>query len=113
MGRHIATVAVGCNATPCIRKENISMYYDYFETGLIGTLTLVGDDTGLRHIEFEKKKKPVTIQEDWKKNPDFFVPHKAQLRAYFNGALKVFDLPLALVGTPFQLKVWRALRTVA
>jgi hypothetical protein len=26
------------------------MIYDYYETGLIGTLTLAADDLGLRHI---------------------------------------------------------------
>jgi methylated-DNA-[protein]-cysteine S-methyltransferase len=35
-----------------------------------------------------------------------------QLRAYFDGRLRVFDLPLAPVGTAFQLKVWEALRSI-
>ena len=48
------------------------MYYDFFETGLIGTLTLVGDETGLRYIDFQKTKTPTTIQDDWKKKPEFF-----------------------------------------
>lgn len=33
----------------------------------------------------------------------------AQLRAYFSGQLKQFDLPLDPQGTPFQLRVWNAL----
>ena len=33
----------------------------------------------------------------------------AQLTAYFAGALRTFDLPLAPVGTPFQQLAWRAL----
>lgn len=89
------------------------IYYDFFETGLIGTLTLAGDDKGLRHIEFEKKKNPIIIEDDWQRHPDFFAPLKKQLRAYFKGELKVFDLPLAPVGTAFQLSVWQALRTIA
>ena len=88
------------------------MYYDFFDTGHIGTLTLVGDETGLRHIEFEKKKRRLTIQPEWRKNATFFAPVKSQLIAYFKGELKVFDLPLAPVGTPFQLKVWQALRDI-
>ncbi len=32
-----------------------------------------------------------------------------QLDAYFDGALKDFDLPLAPNGTPYQQAVWRAL----
>lgn len=88
------------------------MYYDYFETDLIGTLTLAGDEKGLRHIFFEKEENALFIQADWKQMPDFFLPVKAQLRAYFKGDLKQFDLPLAPVGTPFQLKVWEALKTI-
>lgn len=37
----------------------------------------------------------------------------AQLRQYFAGERTVFDLPLAPVGTPFQLKVWQELRAIA
>lgn len=32
-----------------------------------------------------------------------------QIDAYFKGKLKDFDIPLDLVGTPFQQSVWRAL----
>ncbi len=32
-----------------------------------------------------------------------------QLMEYFSGHRKTFDLPLAPKGTPFQLKVWKAL----
>jgi methylated-DNA-[protein]-cysteine S-methyltransferase len=32
-----------------------------------------------------------------------------QLRAYFDGELKNFDLPLSLEGTEFQLRVWKSL----
>ena len=37
---------------------------------------------------------------------------REQLTAYFSGQLQEFDLPLALLGTPFQLQVWDALRSV-
>lgn len=85
------------------------MYYDFFETGLIGTLTLAGDEYGLRHIDFEKEKKPLVIQSNWQKKNGFFTSVKAQLRDYFNGKLKQFDVPLAPMGTDFQRKVWQAL----
>ncbi len=35
-----------------------------------------------------------------------------QLRAYFAGTLRDFDLPLDLRGTPFQLRVWHALEAI-
>ena len=37
---------------------------------------------------------------------------KAQLEAYFDGALKTFDLPLAPFGTPFQQSVWRLMTKI-
>lgn len=35
-----------------------------------------------------------------------------QLSEYFAGKRKTFDLPLAPVGTPFQLSAWKALQTI-
>lgn len=35
-----------------------------------------------------------------------------QLAGYFSGELRAFDLPLSAAGTPFQLRVWTALRQV-
>ena len=36
----------------------------------------------------------------------------AELAAYFAGELKAFTVPLAPKGTPFQRKVWQALREI-
>ena len=36
----------------------------------------------------------------------------AELAAYFTGALREFTVPLAPKGTPFQQKVWAALREI-
>jgi methylated-DNA-[protein]-cysteine S-methyltransferase len=41
------------------------------------------------------------------------VEAERQLRAYFAGRLRVFDLPLRPVGTEFQLAVWQAMRGIA
>ena len=35
-----------------------------------------------------------------------------QLRAYFAGDLREFDVPLEIAGTDFQKRVWSALRTI-
>lgn len=32
-----------------------------------------------------------------------------QIKDYFNGSRREFDIPVRLLGTPFQLRVWRAL----
>ncbi len=36
----------------------------------------------------------------------------AQLKEYFDGTRREFDLPLALEGTAFQVAVWKALQTI-
>lgn len=36
----------------------------------------------------------------------------AQLAAFFTGKRRGFELPLRLVGTPFQVRVWQALREI-
>lgn len=37
---------------------------------------------------------------------------RAQLLAYLTGRLRIFDLPLAPAGTPFQKEVWESLRDI-
>jgi len=36
----------------------------------------------------------------------------AQLKSYFSGELKVFDLPIRMLGTDFQIKVWEQLQMI-
>ncbi len=86
--------------------------YDHFASGKIGTLTLVGDDQGLRRIHFETGRRPLTIQPDWRQDADLFAEAKQQLAEYFEGRRRTFDLPLAPAGTAFQMAVWEALRAI-
>ncbi len=86
--------------------------YDDFDTGKIGRLTLVGDDQGLRHIHFETGRRPLPIQADWRRDSAFFKDARQQLREYFQGRRRQFDLSLTPAGTPFQLAVWQALQAI-
>jgi methylated-DNA-[protein]-cysteine S-methyltransferase len=88
------------------------MIYDYFETGLIGTLTLAADEQGLRHIDFATSRAPLRILPDWQRRPDLFAETKAQLASYFRGERRDFDLPLSPQGSAFQIAVWQALRKI-
>jgi len=88
------------------------VFYDYFETHHIGILTLIGDKNGLRHIDFQNDSTPISIDNKWIHDPDHFLPVKQQLKAYFSGKLRAFDLVLAPEGTPFQRKVWSALEEI-
>jgi methylated-DNA-[protein]-cysteine S-methyltransferase len=60
-----------------------------------------------------QKHVPADVEE-WRPDTDhpLFVALRSQLAAYFAGQLRVFDLPLAPRGTPFQLAVWTLLRAI-
>jgi methylated-DNA-[protein]-cysteine S-methyltransferase len=78
----------------------------------VGPLLLAGDERGLRVVSFEISKRATHLEPDWKQEYAPFTEVVRQLRAYFSGELKDFDLPLAPEGTEFQLRVWHRLRTI-
>lgn len=54
----------------------------------------------------------VSVEWGWGRDQDataLLLRAKDQLDAYFDGALTVFDLPLAPEGSPYRQKVWTAL----
>jgi methylated-DNA-[protein]-cysteine S-methyltransferase len=75
----------------------------------VGPLLLVADNAGLRKINFEKGRDHVRPDSSWAEDRDYFKKVISQLRSYFAGNLKEFDLPLAPEGTRFQLDVWQRL----
>jgi methylated-DNA-[protein]-cysteine S-methyltransferase len=72
-------------------------------------MLLVEDERGLRSINFPASKRAERPQEHWRKDNAPFAEAIRQLRAYFQGELKNFDLPLSPEGTEFQLRVWKNL----
>lgn len=78
----------------------------------LGPLTVVDDAgalAGLYLSDQRHRPDPVTFgPRDDAVQPGL----REQLQAYFAGELREFDVPLALVGTPFQRRVWSALREV-
>jgi methylated-DNA-[protein]-cysteine S-methyltransferase len=73
----------------------------------VGELLFIGDGESLTALYMAASPEP-----DWVHDPGAFVKAQAQLSAYFAGELREFNLPLAPVGTAFQLKVWSALTTI-
>ncbi len=77
----------------------------------VGPLRLVADGEWLIQIAFRA---------DCSAPPPTSLPAKVpvlgraatQLREYFAGARRVFDLPIDPRGTPFQLQVWELLRAI-
>ncbi|WP_241778103.1 methylated-DNA--[protein]-cysteine S-methyltransferase [Streptomyces sp. CT34] len=81
----------------------------------MGPLTLVADGdalTGLYMTDQRHRPPQETFGSPADPADPPFAATIAQLRAYFRGELTTFDLPLALHGTPFQRRVWAALRTI-
>lgn len=87
------------------------MYYCYFETP-IGELLLAGEEDALTMIGFPKGSMRRDPEPDWIFNEQPFEQVRQQLREYFAGERKDFDLPLALNGTEFQVSVLEALQEI-
>jgi methylated-DNA-[protein]-cysteine S-methyltransferase len=78
----------------------------------LGPLLLAAEPGGaLVYLGFPGRLPPALDRDPRGLTPDPGVldPVVAQLEAYFRGGRRVFDLPLALRGTPFQLRVWAEL----
>jgi methylated-DNA-[protein]-cysteine S-methyltransferase len=95
--------------------NDATLFFERIDTP-IGTLTLAADANGLRHIEFPSNRHPVD-RAGWVPGADGIAADiiestARQLREYFDGARRDFDLPLAPEGTAFQCEVWRALATI-
>src|SRR5258705_8966934 len=85
--------------------------YTYMESP-VGRLMLAGDSNGLADIRFMEGRHPMPPEESWLLDDRAFREAVAQLRAYFDGKLREFNLPLTPRGTDFQLQVWSALRRI-
>lgn len=96
----------------------------------IGELTLVSDGSALIGI-YMTRQRPAppndggmdaaaavavlpesVVRADWVRDDHGLREARRQLEAYFAGELELFDLPVAMHGTPFQLRVWEALRSI-
>jgi methylated-DNA-[protein]-cysteine S-methyltransferase len=87
-------------------------YYTYLDTP-IGTLLLAGcRDHGLRYVSFQCGKGAKVPESHWQRSDAPFRDAIRQLKEYFKGKRVSFDLKLNPKGTPFQLKVWRALSDI-
>jgi methylated-DNA-[protein]-cysteine S-methyltransferase len=90
-----------------------SVQYSYLQSP-VGPLLIAGDEGAVRYIRFPNEGKPEPPEPGWTKA----APRGAladtvqQLREYFAGKRRDFDLPLAPAGTAFQRSVWRCLEQI-
>lgn len=85
------------------------MVYTKLEKSPVGPLLLAASDRGLCQLNFMAGRHLAKPEGDWRSARAPFAEAIRQLKSYFAGELRRFDLPLDLLGTPFQLRVWRRL----
>lgn len=73
----------------------------------IGLLTWRVTELGLTELSIGGRERPI----GGPRHP-LVIEVQSQLRAYFAGELKAFELPLAPRGTAFQLGCWQVMRSI-
>lgn len=76
----------------------------------VGTLFLTANEQGLTGLRFRDVKEETG--EVAREESPLIAQAKQELEEYFAGKRTVFEVPLCLRGTPFQKKVWEALRQI-
>lgn len=91
----------------------VLLYYRWIDSP-VGRLKLVVHDRALLGILWELEQshhfKNATLQ--YKEQHPLLCETERQLKEYFQGRRKKFDLPLEMYGTEFQRQVWNALLTI-
>lgn len=87
------------------------MHYRLLESP-VGPLLLAGDAAGVRYLLFSKGRQAATPRAAWEPDRGALDEAARQLRAYFKGTLRNFDVPVAPEGTGFQTSVWAALQQI-
>jgi methylated-DNA-[protein]-cysteine S-methyltransferase len=78
----------------------------------IGALLLAGTSSALALVHFQCGPRPWRPPGEWLQQEEPFRLAITQLREYFAGTRRRFELALAPRGTPFQLSVWQLLRAI-
>jgi methylated-DNA-[protein]-cysteine S-methyltransferase len=78
----------------------------------VGELLLLSDGESLTAILLEPHPDDPAARPGWREGNAVLATAREQLRAYFAGELRSFELPLAPRGTSFQRRVWDELRRI-
>jgi methylated-DNA-[protein]-cysteine S-methyltransferase len=78
----------------------------------VGELLLLSDGDALCGLYMQEGRTARKVRPDWQVGEEPFAEVRAQLEQYFAGERTDFDVPLAMSGTPFQVRVWRALQDI-
>ncbi len=89
----------------------LAMVYCTLESP-IGELLLTGEGDALRALHMQEGRWPTSIRPGWTQSDEPFARVRTQLREYFEGRRRSFDVPLEPTGSSFELAVWTALREI-
>src|SRR6266446_2864405 len=105
---------------PTAAKSHGCMFAERIETPL-GAMLAVADDEGLRLLEFVDRRaleRELTILRQRLKTNVVPGEHRyleatrTQLTRYFSGESLKFNIPLAPIGSEFQMRAWEVLRSI-
>ncbi len=103
---------------PSVENADITKYMEQMKIHTkvdspVGQLLLVAEGDALTGLYFIKERDDLGfLREGYgmeKNDADIFRTTTRQLHQYFDGALKVFDIPVRFKGTDFQKRVWSEL----
>ncbi len=89
----------------------LPLYYDVADS-FLGPILLVQSGPGIREIHFLKKDSANLSDSFGKRSPSLLKPAKVEILDYLNGRRTSFSLRAETKGSPFQEKVWEALKTI-
>ena len=105
---------------PTAAKARACMFAERIETPL-GAMLAIADDKGLRLLEFADRRalesELSTLRQRLKTNVvpgehRYLDAIRSQLARYFSGKNLEFDIPLAPIGSDFQMRAWEILRSI-
>ena len=97
----------GPSAWESISATKMEAIYKTYLTTPIGYLEIVGTDHGIQEVTFKD-----AVEDHSEIVPEALQEAVIQLKEYFIGERKGFDLQLVPDGTPFQKQVWRELQQI-
>ena len=88
-------------------------HYTHYESPL-GKLLMQSDGQALTGLHFHDEKHAPRQEVDWQLDSGLpvFERTRVQLDEYFAGKRRAFDVPIRLVGTEFQRRVWEVLMRI-
>jgi len=86
-------------------------YYTWIDSPT-GQLLLTASDSGITQLLFAEGRHRPEVDPAWRASEDPLREAVSQLKAFFGGELRDFDLPLSPEGTSFQRRVWAALQEI-